>query len=178
MEEGVESNKRDISLEASSQSNHGITDAGTGPPQSRVSPKNTPQETAGKFSASGLANWAKSLRINPNASQDVQSLKSPLSFFSSGFGKKSPSKIPLVEAPAEGTTNSSPPKDGAFGTFTRGLLDTSKNAVKAVQIKARHIVSQNKRRYQVLHSLRCFDSFIRDLENVFLFLLNVYGNKF
>jgi hypothetical protein len=29
------------------------------------------------------------------------------------------------------------------------LVDSSKSAVKAMQTKARHIVSQNKRRYQV-----------------------------
>jgi hypothetical protein len=29
-------------------------------------------------------------------------------------------------------------------------LDSSRNAVKAVQLKARHLVSQNKRRYQVI----------------------------
>lgn len=36
-----------------------------------------------------------------------------------------------------------------IGTITKGLVDSSKNAVKAVQVKARHAVSQNKRRYQV-----------------------------
>ncbi|KAF9621914.1 hypothetical protein IFM89_029134 [Coptis chinensis] len=35
----------------------------------------------------------------------------------------------------------------SFERFTR-LVDSSRNAVKAVQVKARHIVSQNKRRYQ------------------------------
>ncbi|CAF1705136.1 BnaC03g41000D [Brassica napus] len=35
-----------------------------------------------------------------------------------------------------------------IGTITKGLVDSSKNAVKAVQVKARHAVSQNKRRYQ------------------------------
>ncbi|KAM7507129.1 hypothetical protein LguiA_017582 [Lonicera macranthoides] len=33
-------------------------------------------------------------------------------------------------------------------SFTKGLVDTSMSAMKAVQVKARHIVSQNKRRYQ------------------------------
>ncbi|KAL0356860.1 UNVERIFIED_CONTAM: Phosphatidylinositol 3,4,5-trisphosphate 3-phosphatase and protein-tyrosine-phosphatase PTEN2A [Sesamum calycinum] len=38
---------------------------------------------------------------------------------------------------------------GSFiGSITKGLVDSSKNAVKAVQVKARHVVSQNKRRYQ------------------------------
>lgn len=38
---------------------------------------------------------------------------------------------------------------GVFQSFTKGLVNTSQSAVKAVQVKARHLVSQNKRRYQV-----------------------------
>ncbi|KAJ0798272.1 putative phosphatidylinositol-3,4,5-trisphosphate 3-phosphatase [Helianthus annuus] len=37
---------------------------------------------------------------------------------------------------------------GFIGTLTKGFVDTSKSAAKAVQVKARHVVSQNKRRYQ------------------------------
>ncbi|BFG35905.1 hypothetical protein CerSpe_221790 [Prunus speciosa] len=37
---------------------------------------------------------------------------------------------------------------GVFQSFTKGLVNTSQIAVKAVQVKARHLVSQNKRRYQ------------------------------
>ncbi|KAK9948990.1 hypothetical protein M0R45_004541 [Rubus argutus] len=37
---------------------------------------------------------------------------------------------------------------GVLGSFTKGILSTSQFAVKAVQVKARHLVSQNKRRYQ------------------------------
>ncbi|CAN6541896.1 unnamed protein product [Malus baccata var. baccata] len=37
---------------------------------------------------------------------------------------------------------------GVFLSFTKGLFNTSQSAVKAVQVKARHLVSQNKRRYQ------------------------------
>ncbi|RXI07122.1 hypothetical protein DVH24_026258 [Malus domestica] len=37
---------------------------------------------------------------------------------------------------------------GVFLSFTKGLVNTSQSAVKAVQVKARHLVSQNKRRYQ------------------------------
>ncbi|GAB4852933.1 Phosphatidylinositol 3,4,5-trisphosphate 3-phosphatase and protein-tyrosine-phosphatase pten2a [Ancistrocladus abbreviatus] len=35
-----------------------------------------------------------------------------------------------------------------IGTITKGIVDSSRSAVKAVQVKARHVVSQNKRRYQ------------------------------
>jgi hypothetical protein len=34
--------------------------------------------------------------------------------------------------------------------FTKGFLDSSRNAVKSVQSKARNLVSQNKHWYQVL----------------------------
>ncbi|KAH0995811.1 hypothetical protein GBA52_019675 [Prunus armeniaca] len=37
---------------------------------------------------------------------------------------------------------------GVFQSFTKGLVNTSQSAVKAVQVRARHLVSQNKRRYQ------------------------------
>lgn len=40
---------------------------------------------------------------------------------------------------------------GVLGSFTKGILSTSQFAVKAVQVKARHLVSQNKRRYQVAY---------------------------
>jgi phosphatidylinositol-3,4,5-trisphosphate 3-phosphatase/dual-specificity protein phosphatase PTEN len=56
-------------------------------------------------------------------------------------------KSPAADDSPEGTSSTSQP--GIFGTITKGLVDTSKNAVKAVQVKARHAVSQNKRRYQV-----------------------------
>ncbi|KAK1383236.1 phosphatidylinositol 3,4,5-trisphosphate 3-phosphatase and protein-tyrosine-phosphatase PTEN2A-like [Heracleum sosnowskyi] len=40
------------------------------------------------------------------------------------------------------------PQPSVFGSLAKGLLDSSLFAVKAFQLKARHIVSQNKRRYQ------------------------------
>jgi phosphatidylinositol-3,4,5-trisphosphate 3-phosphatase/dual-specificity protein phosphatase PTEN len=76
---------------------------------------------------------------------------SPFSLVASGFGKRIPAKIPLVEAPDESTSSNTMVQEGnALGTFTKGFLDSSRNAVKAVQLKARHLVSQNKRRYQVI----------------------------
>ncbi|KAL3680800.1 hypothetical protein R1sor_023756 [Riccia sorocarpa] len=67
-----------------------------------------------------------------------------------GFGKQGSLKIPVVEAPLEtSSAPASPAVDGgALSTIRNGLLSTSRNAVKAVQTRARHMVSQNKRRYQ------------------------------
>ncbi|CBI21370.3 unnamed protein product, partial [Vitis vinifera] len=51
--------------------------------------------------------------------------------------------------PAESVVSTSTTtQPGVLESFTKGLVDSSKSAVKAVQVKARHIVSQNKRRYQ------------------------------
>ncbi|KAJ1402904.1 Tensin-type phosphatase domain [Sesbania bispinosa] len=49
-----------------------------------------------------------------------------------------------------GSQDDSPSGNVGKSAFARltSLVDSSKNAVKAVQVKARHVVSQNKRRYQ------------------------------
>ncbi|GAA0164432.1 protein phosphatase [Lithospermum erythrorhizon] len=64
----------------------------------------------------------------------------------SGIGLHSSPRSPLSddgcdESPLTATSN-------LFGTLTKGIVESSKSAVKAVQVKARHVVSQNKRRYQ------------------------------
>eukprot|EP00250_Pteridium_aquilinum_P017237 c23522_g2_i1 orf=358-2364(-) len=111
-------------------------------------------DISGKFSAAGLANWAKNLRINPNSNSQEnaasgEAVKNPFSLLSNSFGRRATPKIPVVDAPLESPSSTSPGlQEGAFGNIAKGFLDTSKNAMKAVQIKARHLVSQNKRRYQ------------------------------
>ena len=37
---------------------------------------------------------------------------------------------------------------GFLGTITKCIVDSSKNTMKAVEVKAQHVVSQNKRRCQ------------------------------
>ncbi|KAI5069259.1 hypothetical protein GOP47_0015560 [Adiantum capillus-veneris] len=107
----------------------------------------------GKFSAAGLANWAKNLRINPNSNAQTNSTsgeatKNPFSLLSNSFNRRSAPKIPVVDAPLESPSVMPTAQEGAFGNIAKGFFDTSKNAMKAVQLKARHLVSQNKRRYQ------------------------------
>ncbi|KAI7739285.1 hypothetical protein M8C21_017515 [Ambrosia artemisiifolia] len=64
----------------------------------------------------------------------------------SGFG------LHLAQKTSEGNENASgvspSSKSTVFQSVGKGLVDTSLGAVKAVQVKARHMVSQNKRRYQ------------------------------
>ncbi|KAF6176169.1 hypothetical protein GIB67_023460 [Kingdonia uniflora] len=105
------------------------------------------------LSTSGISSWAKNLRIpqpSTATSDDSPSAtagKSGFARFTSGLGLRLSPKSP---ATADGSVDNTPTasQGGVFGTLTKGLVDSSKSAVKAVQVKARHIVSQNKRRYQ------------------------------
>eukprot|EP00850_Spirogloea_muscicola_P016715 SM000138S00022 [mRNA] locus=s138:63067:67659:- [translate_table: standard] len=49
---------------------------------------------------------------------------------------------------AGGPPPAGPAPGSSLGSLTRGLLDSSRSAVRAVQARARHMVSQNKRRFQ------------------------------
>ncbi|KAL7119017.1 hypothetical protein ACP275_02G036800 [Erythranthe tilingii] len=115
-------------------------------------PDNSEQVAPSKFSASGLSTWAKNLKIpqpfvgTQEVSPSGNSGKSPFSRITSGFGLRASPKSPQSEESSGGASPTTQP--GFLGTITKGIVDTSKNAVKAVQVKARHVVSQNKRRYQ------------------------------
>lgn len=116
-------------------------------PEKQEGPSRTQEETPGIFS------WAKNLKIpQPPATvpQDSPTGKSTFSRLTSSLSLRlSPKGVQTEDSSAEGTSSGTP-NGGVFGTLTKGIVDTSKNAVKAVQVKARHMVSQNKRRYQVM----------------------------
>lgn len=86
----------------------------------------------------GISKWARSFRSNPVTEPEVPE-SSPYSLFSGSPSSRRPSSrvFPIEEL------------ETSFGVLTKGFLDSSKNAVKAVQDKARHLVSQNSLRYQV-----------------------------
>lgn len=88
-------------------------------------------------SFSGISKWARSFRSKPIAEPEVPE-SSPYSLFSRSPSSRRPSSrvFPIEEL------------ETSFGVLTKGFLDSSKNAVKAVQDKARHLVSQNSLRYQ------------------------------
>ncbi|KAL8473032.1 hypothetical protein ACS0TY_029369 [Phlomoides rotata] len=99
-------------------------------------------------STSAISSWARNLKL-PQMQQDSKTGNSGNSTFSrlaSGLGLQGPSKAYVSTNNAE--TSSASAQSGVFGSLTKGIVDSSLNAVKAVQVKARHIVSQNKRRYQ------------------------------
>lgn len=114
------------------------------------------------LSASGISSWAKNLKIpQPLAAtqDDLQTGdagKSTFSRFTSGFGLRLSPAAPMPAESVVSTSTTTQP--GVLESFTKGLVDSSKSAVKAVQVKARHIVSQNKRRYQVAERCcHCWD---------------------
>lgn len=116
-------------------------------------PDGTARDAPSKLSASGLSSWAKSLKIPQplSSAQDDSPTenagKSTFARFTSGLALRLSPKSPQQDDSFDSTSTTSQP--GFIGTLTKGLVDSSKNAVKAVQVKARHVVSQNKRRYQV-----------------------------
>ena len=124
--------------------------------QSSASPRQDASvETQSMFSTSGISSWARNLKFPQSSGQeDLQSGnagKSTFSRITSGFGfRLSPKSSQSEEDVAEGSSTTTQP--GVLGSLTKGFVDTSRSAVKAVQVKARHIVSQNKRRYQVMVS--------------------------
>ncbi|XP_031283781.1 phosphatidylinositol 3,4,5-trisphosphate 3-phosphatase and protein-tyrosine-phosphatase PTEN2A isoform X1 [Pistacia vera] len=140
----------------------GSSDSSTSPPTKAPEMKHSTTVDTGadnpsgdppaKLSAAGISTWAKNLKIpQPFAgtqedSPPGSSAKSSFARFTSGFGLRLSPKSPQAEDVSEGTSTTA--QSGLIGTITKGLVDSSKSAVKAVQVKARHVVSQNKRRYQ------------------------------
>lgn len=103
---------------------------------------------------SGFSKWARSLRPKPAAEQVIEIPdSSPYSLHTGPSDKRtSTSRVPsIVDV------------ENSFGVLTRGLLDSSRNAVKAVQDKARHLVSQ--KRYQV-HSYARWTVVVSEISSV------------
>ncbi|CAH2064534.1 unnamed protein product [Thlaspi arvense] len=110
-------------------------------------PGSSPRESPPSlFSSSGLSSWAKSFKFpqqDPNAADSGMS--SAFTRFTSELG---------LHLPTKGSDEAGDPKSpntqvgGALESLTKAVVDSSRGAVKAMQVKARHIVSQNKRRYQ------------------------------
>ncbi|XP_071697527.1 phosphatidylinositol 3,4,5-trisphosphate 3-phosphatase and protein-tyrosine-phosphatase PTEN2A-like [Rutidosis leptorrhynchoides] len=122
------------------------------PVDSEHNNNNATENTSSKFSASGLSKWAKSLKFpqplggTQTESSSENTEKSSFERLAGGIGLRlSPKASQHIESP-DGTSDTA--QTGFIGTITKGFVDTSKSAVKAVQVKARHVVSQNKRRYQ------------------------------
>lgn len=125
------------------------SDVGSSP--SVVSEKeSSAQGSSSVASTSAISAWARGLKLTQmqQDSQTTNTGKSTFSRLASGLGLQIPSKA--SESADNADKSSAPAQSGVIGSLTKGIVDSSLNAVKAVQIKARHMVSQNKRRYQVM----------------------------
>lgn len=98
---------------------------------------------------SGISSWARNLKfpqaLGLGAQQNSQTENAGMSAFARLTGGLGLQTLSNETAPVKSGTEQS----NLLESVTKGLVDSSKSAVKAVQVKARHIVSQNKRRYQV-----------------------------
>lgn len=114
--------------------------------------ENNSCQTSSVSSSSGISSWARNLRFPQSSgaaqddSQNGNAGMSTFARFTSGLGLRMPSVAPIPDKNNEGMVATG--QSGVFESFTKGLVDSSRSAVKAVQVRARHIVSQNKRRYQ------------------------------
>lgn len=115
-----------------------------------VSAKEAPvPDSSSGVSTSSVSSWTKSLKL-PQMQQDSQTMSGKFTF------SRLASELGLQKASASSDSpndNSTPAQSGILESFKKGIVDSSMNAVKAVQVKARHVVSQNKRRYQVVNSM-------------------------
>lgn len=115
--------------------------------------ENSAQGPSSVTSTSSISNWAKGLKLAQMQldSQTSNTGKFTFSRLASGLGLQIPSKE--FDLADNADKNPAPAQSGVIESLTKGIVDSSLNAVKAVQTKARHIVSQNKRRYQVMEML-------------------------
>ncbi|XVF15502.1 hypothetical protein REPUB_Repub09cG0159400 [Reevesia pubescens] len=102
------------------------------------------------LSPTGITSWTRNLKFpQPVApSQDTQAGNagtSAFARFTSGLGLRLQSMTLPQDNSAEHTSTAT---QAVLESFKKGIVDSSRSAVKAVQVKARHMVSQNKRRYQ------------------------------
>lgn len=112
---------------------------------------NNKRELASAPTPPTASSWALKLQQSLGAIQDSQIGNTGMSAFSRltrGFG----SQMSTVDSPQDKDVKGSTENQqfGVLESFKKGLVDSSRSAVKAMQVKARHIVSQNKRRYQVV----------------------------
>ncbi|CAM8907914.1 unnamed protein product [Rhodiola kirilowii] len=133
-------------------------------PQAQAVETDATQSTVTATADSGHDKESISHEPPLNSTPEIQDLKDSQSAVTSGQSPSSKTgvlslasltsrlglKLPLGNSASDSTAenDSTTPQGGVLELFTKGIVDSSKNAVKAVQVRARHAVSQNKRRYQ------------------------------
>ncbi|CAN6234044.1 unnamed protein product [Urochloa humidicola] len=127
-------------------------DSAATPPDATVNPVRPAASTDSSSQVAGADPAVVSAKDaagrEPSSGQESPTGKNTFARFTSGLGLRMSPKAAQQDEIAEGSTSPTTGQPGVFGSLTKGIVDSSKNAVKAVQVKARHMVSQNKRRYQ------------------------------
>lgn len=138
---------------ADTSSQHPTKASKAEPPAVTVSEHNNSSRDSGSMvSTSDTTSLPKSsIRVQPVApaqetSDTEKAGKLTFARLASGIGFNFTQKVSGQNENAKATSAAA--QSGVFESLTKGLVDSSLNAVKAVQVKARHMVSQNKRRYQ------------------------------
>lgn len=113
-----------------------------------VQNQNVDPSTQNQPAPSMFSSWTRSFKtLQPTSQQNQQAQTTTQSAFtriSSGLG------LNFSATPSDSSAKSEASGSSIIGSLTKGIVDTSVSAVKAVQVKARHMVSQNKRRFQVI----------------------------
>ncbi|CAL5362893.1 unnamed protein product [Camellia sinensis] len=109
----------------------------------------SPDGSSSRLPTSSISSRAKNIKLPQPGQEDSQignAAKSTFACLASSMGLHLPAKASGKSEGAEGTSTTA--QLSVLESLTKGFVDSSPSAVKAVQVKARHIVSQNKRRYQ------------------------------
>ena len=106
------------------------------------------EPTPNVSSSNEVPNLPKTATPTPNNIQTGSTGRWGFARIATGFGLNLGQRTSGANDNTGGVTSGS--TSAVLQSVGKGLVDTSLGAVKAVQVKARHMVSQNKRRYQVL----------------------------
>ncbi|GMP25624.1 hypothetical protein CsSME_00002396 [Camellia sinensis var. sinensis] len=105
--------------------------------------------SSSRLPTSSISSWAKNIKLPQPGQEDSQTgnaAKSTFARLASSMGLHLPAKASGKSEGAEGTSTTA--QSSVLESVMKGFVDSFLSAVKAVQVNARHIVSQNKRRYQ------------------------------
>ncbi|GMI67248.1 PTEN 2, phosphatase and TENsin homolog deleted on chromosome ten 2A [Hibiscus trionum] len=110
----------------------------------------SPDPPPSDLPSTGMSSWARKFKLPqptapPQATQAGNAGTSAFARFTSGLGLRLQSMNLPPDSNAEPTSAGT---QNVLESFKKGIVDSSLSAVKAVQVKTRHMVSQNKRRYQ------------------------------
>ncbi|GMQ11883.1 hypothetical protein CsSME_00054357 [Camellia sinensis var. sinensis] len=98
--------------------------------------------SSSRLPTSSISSWAKNIKLPQPGQEDSQTgnvAKSTFAHLASSMGLHLPAKASGKNEGAEGTSTTA--QSSVLESLKKGFVDSSLSAVKAVQVKARHIAS-------------------------------------